>query len=111
MAIPSLKKKIIASAIIIVSFLLIPNIQANKIKTAQIPIVLSDPLEEFFLNSTIPINIIFIGFDQSNINENYINNLLKKSIAPTYNTGMMNDTIEYIGGIYELDYNFYFDLS
>ncbi len=103
-----LRKKVIISLVIIFSFMMIPSIQAEKLKTSQTSIILDNPLEEFFLETTIPINIIFIGFDTSNINITYIDSNLKELIKPTYNFNYFNLSIQYMGILYNLEYNYYF---
>ncbi len=97
------KKKL--TIFIFFSFIMIiPSIQAKKLKSSNIPVILDDPLDTFVIESTIPINIIFIGFNTTNINTIYINENVKDLIKPTYN----GPTHQYMGGEFNLDYNYYF---
>ncbi|MHA1983646.1 MAG: hypothetical protein ACW967_04765 [Candidatus Hodarchaeales archaeon] len=47
------------------------------------PIIPSSPPEDFVVNSTIPINVVFIGFNESVLDINRINNSLTNWYAPT----------------------------
>ncbi len=80
-----------------------------NLERAQSEIILTNPLEPFYIESSIPINIIFIGFDSVYINTSYINNSLEDLIKPTYRE-IIDDEIKssYMGAIYNLEYNYYF---
>ena len=71
---------------------------------------LIEPPEKFFVESTVPINVIFIGFDSDIVNTTYIGNNLKSVIKPTFGYQSASD-IDYAGGIYNIDYSFYFSTS
>ena len=80
-----------------------------NLERAQSEIILTNPLEPFYIESSIPINIIFIGFDSVYINTSHINNSLEDLIKPTYRE-IIDDEIKssYMGAIYNLEYNYYF---
>lgn len=66
------------------------------------PIILVDPPKEFIVNSTIPINIIFIGFDESLLDTNWIDSQITHWYAPT-----IASPPSMAGGNFTLDINYF----
>ena len=65
-------------------------------------IILVDPPETFVVNSTIPINIIFIGFNESLLDTDWIDSQITHWYAPT-----IYSPISMAGGNFTLDINYF----
>jgi hypothetical protein len=72
--------------------------------TQNIPIDLLDP-PLLKINSTIPINVVYIGFNETMIDTTQIDSGLTHWYAPTY---IRNDSFYYYGTNYTLDINYHF---
>lgn len=95
---------------LLISFLTVDN-SANSTKitiqqTDPDPIDLVIP-PQFKINSTIPINVVFIGFDESNIDVNQIDNGITHWYSPIISQG----NHPYLGTNYTLEMNYYFSNS
>ena len=77
---------------------------SNAITLNVTPIDLIEP-PLFVINSTIPINIVFIGFDESNIDTVQIDQGLTHWYAPLITQG---SSYPYLGANYTLDVNYHY---
>ncbi len=66
------------------------------------PIQIVNPPESFVVNSAIPINVVFLGFNESLIDTAAIDNDLTHWYAP-----MVNSPLDYAGGNFTLEIDYY----
>ncbi|MFX0172365.1 MAG: hypothetical protein ACFE9L_10620 [Candidatus Hodarchaeota archaeon] len=62
-----------------------------------------NPPKSYLVNSTIPINVVFIGFNESLIDTTWIDRQLTHWYAPT----IMSPSISCAGGNFSLDINYH----
>lgn len=96
---------------VVLFFLLAPLVNTNH---ADLTFKQAEPIElitppRFKINSTIPINVVFIGFDESNIDVNQIDSDILHWNAPSITVSQQY--YPYFGTNYTLDINYYFSNS
>lgn len=86
-----------------VCFVLLSAVGSVRLEVNQLePIILIEPPENFVVNSTIPINVVFLGFNETFIDTTTIDSDLTHWYAPRIRIPM-----DYAGGNFTLDINYF----